>query len=75
MHAEIHNRRDELQKTFEVRRLEKVGGYWTVLEMRMARRARNARAPSSSIEKVEYDVGLTPDDFSRRELERERRLR
>ena len=69
VHAEIFSKRDEVEKTFDVGRLEKVNGYWTSLEMRMT----DARARTRTelvVEKVEYDVGLKPDDFSRRELER-----
>ena len=69
VHAEIFDRRDELQKTFDVLRLEKVDGYWTALEMRMVD-ARERTRTDLVIEKVAYDVGLKPDDFSRRELER-----
>ena len=67
--AEIRNKRDEIQKTYEVRRLEKTDGYWTALEMRMADLL--ARTSTELVmERVEYDVGLTADAFSRRELER-----
>jgi outer membrane lipoprotein-sorting protein len=69
VHAEIFSRRDEVEKTFDVGRLEKVNGYWTSLEMRMT----DSRARTRTelvLEKVEYNVGLKPDDFSRRELER-----
>jgi hypothetical protein len=69
VHAEIFDRRDELQKTFDVLRLEKVDGYWTALEMRMVD-ARERTRTDLVIEKADYDVGLKPDDFSRRELER-----
>ena len=69
VHAEIYNRRDEVQKVYEVRRLEKVSGYWTVLDMAMTDRLQRTRS-ELVIEKMEYDVGLTADAFSRRELER-----
>ena len=69
VHAEVFDKRDEKQKTFDVLRLEKTGGYWTALEMRMVD-ARERTRTDLVIEKVEYDVGLKPDDFSRRELER-----
>jgi hypothetical protein len=69
VHAEIHNRRDELQKTFDVRRLERVSGIWTVLEMVMADAAQRTRT-ELVVEKAEYNVGLKDTDFSRRELER-----
>ena len=67
--AEVRNRRDEVQKIFEAVRVDKVSGYWTVLEMRMSDAAQRTRT-EIVLEKVEYDVGLKPDDFSRRELER-----
>src|SRR5262245_13050581 len=35
VHADVHNQRNELQKTFDVVRLEKIDGYWTTLELRM----------------------------------------
>jgi hypothetical protein len=67
--AEIFSKRNELQKTFEAGRVEKVDGYWTVLEMKMADTVERTRT-ELVLEKVEYNIGLKPDDFSRRELER-----
>ncbi len=67
--AEIHNRRDEVQKVFDVRRLDRVSGIWTVLDMTMADSLQKTRT-ELVIEKIEYNIGLTADDFSRRELER-----
>lgn len=69
VHAEIYNKRDEIQKTYEARRVEKTAGYWTVLEMRMSDAVQRTRT-ELMFEKVEYNVGLKADDFSRRELER-----
>lgn len=67
--AEIHNRRDEIQKTFDATRVEQVRGYWTVMAMAMADDLQRTRT-ELTVEQVAYDVGLKPDDFSRRELER-----
>jgi Outer membrane lipoprotein-sorting protein len=67
--AEIYNRRDERQKLFEARRVEQVSGYWTVLDMVMTDQQQRTRT-ELGLEQVEYDVGLTADAFSRRELER-----
>jgi hypothetical protein len=67
--GEIHNRRGELQKVFDVRKLDKVSGIWTVFEMVMADALQKTRT-ELVVEKVEYNVGLTAADFSRRELER-----
>ena len=69
VHAVIYNRRDEPQKTFEVLRLEQVKGYWTSLELRMTDALQRTRT-ELVLDSVEYDVGLKPDAFSRRELER-----
>jgi hypothetical protein len=70
--AEIYNKRGAVQKTYEVVRLEQVDGYWTALEMRMRDEVQETRT-ELVLEKVEYDVGLSPDAFTRRELERGRR--
>jgi hypothetical protein len=67
--AEVRNRRDEVQKTFEAIRVERASGYWTVLEMRMSDALQRTRT-ELVLEKVEYNIGLTADHFSRRELER-----
>jgi hypothetical protein len=67
--AEIHNRRDERQKLFEVKRLERVSGIWTVMEMVMSDAGQKTRT-ELVVEKAEYNVGLTANDFTRRELER-----
>jgi hypothetical protein len=67
--AEIRNKRDEIQKTFEVRRLERTDGYWTALDLQMTDATARTRT-ELVIESVEYDVGLTAEHFSRRELER-----
>ena len=69
VHAEIHNKRDELQKVFDVKKLDRVDGIWTVLEMVMADSARRTRT-ELVVEQAEYNVGLKESDFSRRELER-----
>jgi hypothetical protein len=66
--AEIHNRRDEVQKRFEVRRLEQVTGIWTVREMVMVDSLQRTRT-ELVVEDVAYNVGLTAADFSRRALE------
>ena len=69
VHAVIYNRRDEPQKTFEVLKLEQVKGYWTSSELRMTDALQRTRT-ELVLDSVEYDVGLKPDAFSRRELER-----
>jgi hypothetical protein len=72
VHADVHNRRNEVQKTYDARRVERIAGYWTVTEMVMHDQQQRTRT-ELVMEKVEYNVGLTPDDVSRRELERSMR--
>jgi len=67
--AEIFNRRNELQKTFEARRVEKADGYWTILAMQMTDHMARTHT-DLVVDRMDYDTGLTPDSFSRRELER-----
>ena len=67
--AEIFNRRNERQKLFEAKRIEKIDGYWTVTSMTMSDAAEGTRT-DLLVEKAEYNIGLKPDDFSRVQLER-----
>ncbi len=67
--AEIFNRRDELEKHFEVRRLDVIDGIWTPLELAMTNRLETTRTELVVL-KVDYNLGLTEADFSRRALER-----
>jgi hypothetical protein len=67
--AEIHNRRDERQKKYEVRRLERVDGIWTAMEALMQDALDRTRT-ELTVTSARYNIGLTGNDFSRRELER-----
>ncbi|HUF23649.1 MAG TPA: outer membrane lipoprotein-sorting protein [Vicinamibacterales bacterium] len=69
VHAEIYNRRNEKQKTFAAKQIEKIGRYWTVTSMTMSDALEGTRT-DLVVEKAEYNVGLGPDDFSRVQLER-----
>jgi hypothetical protein len=69
LQAESYNRRDELQKSFQAMRVDRVAGYWTVLEMRMVDLLQRTRTELEVLT-AEYDVGLDMDAFSRRALER-----
>lgn len=66
--ADIYNRRNERQKAYTVSRLEQVQGIWTVLASTMTDDLDRTRT-ALTIEKIEYNVGLKPDAFTRRELE------
>lgn len=67
--AEIFNRRDELNKKYDVRRLDRIEGYWTVVESVMVNALDRTRT-ELTVSSADYNVGLKDDDFSRRELER-----
>ena len=66
--ADIFNRRDERVKRFDVRRLERVDGIWTVLDLAMANERDKTRTELAT-SAIRYNVGLTTQDFTRRELE------
>lgn len=67
--AEMYNRRNEKEKLYSVRRLEQVEGIWTVMDSEMTNTAENTRT-ELAVERADYNVGLTENDFTRRELER-----
>ena len=67
--AEIHNKRNEKQKVYSVRRLDQVEGIWTVMDSEMTDHLEKSRT-ELAIEQIDYNVGLKEADFSRRELER-----
>lgn len=66
--ADVFNRRNERVKHFEVRKMERVEGIWTVLDLVMTNERDNTRTELTTTA-IDYNVGLTADDFSRRQLE------
>jgi hypothetical protein len=68
VHADVYNRRDEKQKTYSVKRLEAVQGIWTVMQSSMSNDLDKTRT-DLLIEKIEYNIGLKEEAFSRRALE------
>lgn len=69
VHADIYNRRDEHQKTYQVRRLENVQGIWTATDIVMTNLIERTRT-ELTMTTTEYNVGLKESDVSRAELER-----
>jgi hypothetical protein len=67
--ADIHNRRDERQKVYTVRRVEQIEGVWTVMSSEITNALEKTRT-ELTVEQADYNVGLKDADFSRRELER-----
>jgi hypothetical protein len=68
VHADIYNRREERAKVFDVRRLEQVDGIWTALDLTVVNERDRTRTELTT-SAIRYNVGLTDEDFTRRELE------
>jgi hypothetical protein len=68
VHADIFNARDERAKVFDVKKLERVDGIWTVLSLAVANERDRTRTELETIS-IRYNVGLGDNDFSRRQLE------
>ena len=68
VHANTYNQRNERAKTFDVRRLDRVGGIWTVLDLVVANDVLKTRTELTTTS-IRYNVGLTDEDFTRRKLE------
>jgi hypothetical protein len=68
VHADIYNARNERVKVFDVKRLERVDGIWTVLALAVANERDKTRTELETAS-IQYNVGLTDNDFSRRQLE------
>ena len=66
--ADVFNRRNERVKHFEVKKLERVEGIWTVLDLVMSNE-RDGTRTELTISSIDYNIGLTEQDFSRRQLE------
>ena len=66
--ADVYNRRNEKQKLYSVKRLEQVQGIWTVYVSIMTNDLDRTRT-ELVVEKIAYNISLTDDTFSRRELE------
>ena len=68
VHADIYNQRDERAKVFDVRRLERVDGIWTALDLVVVNERQKTRTELVTTS-VRYNVGLRDSDFTRRQLE------
>ena len=68
--ADVFNRRNERVKHYEVRRLEQVDGIWTALDVGHVQRSATD-AHRADVVTIDYNVGLTEQDFSRRSSSRE----
>ena len=68
VHADIFNVRNERVKVFDVKRLERVDGIWTVLSLVVVNERDKTRTELDT-KAIRYNVGLSDTDFSRRQLE------
>jgi hypothetical protein len=66
--AEIFNRRNEREKKYDVRRLDRIDGIWTATDLVMINEALGTRT-ELTVTRARYNVGLTEADFTRRVLE------
>jgi hypothetical protein len=66
--AHIFNHRSEQEKTYAVKRLDRVDGIWTAMELTMTNQLQRTRT-ELLVTAVKYNVGLTDDAFTRRALE------
>lgn len=70
--ADVFNRRNEREKQLQVRRLERVDGVWTAMDVVMTNGLQKTRT-ELVVKSAKYNVGLSEADFSRRALEQESR--
>ena len=68
VHADVFNRRNEREKVVDVKRLERIDNIWTALDLTVVNERQNTRTELATTS-IRYNVGLTDDNFSRRELE------
>jgi hypothetical protein len=70
MVADLYNRRDEREKRLDVRRLERIDGIWTPMEIVMVNGVQRTRT-ELIVNAVRYNTGLSEADFTRRVLEQQ----
>ena len=68
VHADVYNPRNERAKVFDIRRLDRVEGIWTVLDVAVVNERQKTRTELVTTS-IDYNTGLTADDFTRRALE------
>jgi hypothetical protein len=72
--GDVFNRRNEREKLYQVRRLERIDGVWTAMDLVMTNALQKTRT-ELVVKSAKYNVGLSDADFSRRALEDARGLR
>jgi len=72
VHADTYNPRNERAKIFDVRRMDRIDGIWTVLDLVVGNERDKTRTELSTTA-IRYNVGLGEAEFSRRALEQSSR--
>jgi hypothetical protein len=68
--ADIFNRRNEREKRYEVKRIDRIDGIWTVMDLQMTNELLRTRT-ELVVTRARYNVGLSEADFTRRALEQD----
>jgi hypothetical protein len=66
--ADVFNRRNEREKHYQLRRLDRIDGVWTAMDLVMINETQKTRT-ELTVTSAKYNIGLTEADFSRRALE------
>ncbi len=66
--GDVFNRRNEREKQYQVRRLERIDGVWTAMEVVITNELQKTRT-ELTVKSAKYNLGLAEADFSRRALE------
>jgi hypothetical protein len=72
VHGDVYNPRNERVKVFDVTRLERIDGIWTVMSMVVVNERDRTRTELDTTS-IRYNTGLTGQDFTRRQLEQDAR--
>lgn len=72
VHADVFNPRNERVKVFDVTRLDRIDGIWTVMSLVVVNERDRTRTELDT-SSIRYNVGLTEKDFTRRQLEQDAR--
>lgn len=71
VHADIFNARNDRVKVFDVRKIDSIDSIWTVMSLVVANERDRTRTELDTTS-IRYNVGLSDNDFTRRQLEQGR---
>ena len=67
--AEYYDKKGKIEKTYEVFKLERIDGIWSVLEFSIEN-PKTGHQTKVTVNQVQYNRGIPGECFGRRELER-----